>query len=73
MGTNVAIPPNMVLKSTYKLPPEQLNSGGTQASAGESFMNHDISLFYSCPIIDISALNFRLIYERRNEEGVASI
>jgi len=47
----------MLLKSTYSLPPEQLNSKGKQASAGRSFMNYDFSLFCSCLIIDISALS----------------
>jgi hypothetical protein len=69
----MAIRPTMVLKTTYKLPPELLNFGGTQASTGESFINYDISLFCSCLITDISALSFRIIYERMNEEGVASI
>jgi hypothetical protein len=73
VGTNMAIPPSMVLKSTYNLPPEQLNSGGTQASTGVSFMNYDILLFCSCLIIDIFALSFQIIYERSNDEGVASI
>jgi hypothetical protein len=47
---------SMLLKSTYRLPIEQLNPEGKQASAGEFCMNYDISLFCSCLIIDISAL-----------------
>ena len=35
---------NIVLKSKYSLPPEQLNCGGMQMTTGESFMNYDISL-----------------------------